>query len=451
VKEKTMNMTSGNPIRLLLTFAVPMLVGNIFQQFYNLVDSIIVGKFVGANALAAVGASGSVTFMFFALIWGISSGAGVVTAQCFGGGNPDRVKRSIANAAYIMVTSAVLIAGTAFFMAEPVLILMKTPKEVLYDAKVYMQIQCIGVILVAGYNFAASMVTALGDSRTPLFFLIFSCILNIGLDLLFVCVFDIGVLGAAVATAMAEFIAGIGCIYYAFRYNSYFKLTKQHLPPDKAMLWGAVRIGIPLALQNSLIAVSCAALQSVVNSFGAIAVAAFTATGRVEQLLHQPYASISAAMSTYSGQNLGAGKKDRLLDGYRKMLLVMTGFSVVMWFLMQVGGGWIVSVFVNDPEVIALGKTAMCITSWFYIPLGFINVTRGMLNGVGDAAFALINGIVEMFGRVLIPLGLLMIPDMGVWSVWWATGLTWLVSAFFCMLRYFSWKKKVLGGKDDKS
>ena len=134
MKEKTMNMTTGNPVRLLLTFALPMLVGNIFQQFYNLVDSIIVGKFVGANALAAVGASGSVTFMFFALIWGISGGAGVITAQCFGGGNEDRVKRSIANAAYLMVSSAVLISGIAFFLAEPVLVLMKTPAEVLYDA-----------------------------------------------------------------------------------------------------------------------------------------------------------------------------------------------------------------------------------------------------------------------------------------------------------------------------
>lgn len=352
----------------------------------------------------------------------------------------------MANAAYIMTLSAVLICSIAFVSAEPVLRLMKTPEEVLYDAKVYMQIQCVGVTLVAGYNFASSMMTALGDSRTPLYFLIFSSVLNVVLDLLFVCVFHMGVFGAAIATAMAEFIAGLGCIYYAFKYNTYFKLKRQHLMPDRAMLWGAIRIGIPLALQNSLIAISCAALQSVVNSFGAIAVAAFTATGRVETLLHQPYASISAAISTYSGQNLGAGKKERLLEGYRKSLMIMTYFSLAMLLVMQLCGGLIVGIFVNEQEVITLGKTAMCITSWFYIPLGFINVTRGMLNGVGDALFALINGIVEVFGRILIPLALLLIPGMGVWSVWWATGLTWLVSAFFCMLRYFAWKKKVIGG-----
>ena len=286
------------------------------------------------------------------------------------------------------------------------------------------------------------MMTALGDSKTPLYFLIFSSILNAILDVVFVCGFEMGVFGAAVATVIGEIIAGVGCLIYAIRYNPYFKISRRHLKPEKLMIWKAVRLGIPLAMQNCLIAVSCAAVQRVVNSFGAIAVAAFTATGRVEQLLHQPYGSWSAALSTYSGQNLGAGKPDRLQSGYRKSLLIMSVFSVIMFLVMQVAGEAIVKLFVDDPEVIALGGTAMRITSLFYIPLGFINVTRGMLNGVGDALFSFINGIVEMFCRILLPVMLLMIPGMGVWSVWWATGFTWLISAVFCMLRYFSWKKK---------
>lgn len=444
MKTKTLNMTEGNPVHLLIVFAIPMLIGNVFQQLYNLVDSVIVGKFVGADALAAVGATNSVSFLFFALCNGIGSGGGIITAQQFGAGNEDNVKKSIVNSGYILLLGSVVMGIIAYAVSEGVLRFMATPEEIMGDAIVYMQMQCIGLPLVAIYNHSSSMLRALGDSKTPLYFLVFSCLLNVGLDLWFVCGFGMGIFGAALATIIAQLIAGVGCLLYAIKYNSYFWMEKRHFKPEKDMIWGAVRLGVPLSLQFSLIAISCMALQRVVNSFGAAVMAAFTAVSRVEQLLHQPYGTLSTALSTYSGQNLGAKNLERIKLGFKKSLIMMGIFSIAMLPIMQFGGEAIVKLFVNDPEVIQYGVVAMKITSWFYIFLGLIYMTRGVLNGVGDAMFALINGIVEVVGRITIPVALTMIPFVGVWGIWWSTGIVWMVSALFCVLRYVAWRKKNL-------
>ncbi len=442
MKSKTMNMTEGSPVRLLIIFAIPMLIGNIFQQMYNMVDSAIVGKFVGAEALAAVGATGSVSFLFFALCNGIGSGGGILTAQYFGAGKDESVKKAIVNSAYILLLGSLLMGIISFVFAKDLLHMMATPDELMEDSLVYMRMQCIGLPLVAVYNHVSSMLRALGDSKTPLYFLIFSCILNTGLDLWFVYGLGMGVFGAALATIIAQLIAGVGCLAYAIKYNPYFKLQREHFRMEKNMIWSTVRLGVPLSLQFSLIAISCMALQRVVNGFGPAVMAAFTATSRIEQLIHQPYGTLSTALSTYSGQNLGAKKMDRIKLGFKKSIIMMSIFSLLMLPIIQFGGEWIVKLFVDDPEVIYYGAVSMRITSWFYIFLGLIYMTRGVLNGVGDAMFALINGIVEVIGRITIPIMLTMIPFIGVWGIWWATALTWMLSAVFCVWRYISWKKK---------
>lgn len=445
MKSKTLNMTEGNPVYLLIVFAIPMLIGNVFQQLYNLVDSVIVGKFVGADALAAIGATNSVSFLFFALCNGLGSGGGIITAQQFGAGNEENVKKSIINAGYILLGGSFIVGIIAFAASGSVLHFMATPEEIMRDAVVYMEMQCIGLPLIAIYNHVSAMLRALGDSKTPLYFLIFASLLNVGLDLWFVCGLEMGIFGAALATIIAQLIAGVGCLLYAIKYNPYFRFEKRHFKPEKSMIWGSIRLGIPLSLQFSLVAISCMALQRVVNTFGAAVIAAFTATGRVEQLLHQPYGTLSTALSTYSGQNLGAGNMERIKSGFRKSLIMMGIFSLLMLPVMQFGGETIIRLFVDEPEVIYYGTVAMKITSWFYVFLGLIYMTRGILNGVGDAMFALINGVVEVIGRIVIPVGLTMIPMIGVWGIWWSAGLTWLVSALFCVLRYFSWKKKNSG------
>ena len=438
----TMNMTEGKPLALLSVFALPLLIGNLFQQAYNLADSMIVGQMLGADALAAVGATGSISFLFFSFFSGISGGCGIVTAQFFGARKDAEVCKAIANSAYITMAASLLTGTLAFLMVPTVLSWMGTPPEILPDAITYMRMTSASVPLIALYNYASSMQRALGDSRTPLYFLIFSCLLNVGLDLLFVGTLGLGVFGAALATMLAQLLAGTGSLLYAFRRNPYFRLNRESLAFDKPIAKKAVRLGLPLALQWSLIAISTTALQSVVNSFGATAMAAYTATNRLEQLVQQPFGSMSMALSTYSGQNMGAGKTQRIREGFRDSLLAMIAVAGVMTLIMQLYGESLVSLFVQEEDVIALGGQALKITSIFYVFLGIIYVSRGVLNGIGDAVFSFINGIVEIAGRVGLPLLLLSVTSAGVWSIWITAGVTWLLAGVSCVLRYISWRKK---------
>ena len=437
------DMTVGKPTGLLLTFMLPMLLGNVFQQLYNMVDSMIVGQVVGADALAAVGATGSLNFLFFSLCGGMSNGIGVVISQHFGAGNHESVKKAIANAAYIMLVVGTIMGGLGIRLSRPVLILLNTPDNILNDAVLYMRIMCAGVLAVALYNCISAILRAVGDSKTPLYFLIVASILNIFLDLLFVKSFGMGVVGAGIATIISQFVSGVGSLIFAFWKNPFFKIAKNLRKPDFDIIWQCTRMGVPLAFQTSLIAISCVALQSVVNTFGSVVVAAFTATSRMEQLVQQPYNSLGMAMSTYTGQNIGAGNIDRVRQGYRKGLMIMAAFSLVMIPLFRFGGEFIMKLFVSEEEVIAFGAHALKITSLFYLFLGSIYVTRGLLNGAGDAVFAFANGIVEMLGRICFAKPLTLVPKVGVWGVWLATALTWMVTGIFNISRYLQgkWKK----------
>lgn len=443
MKTYVKDMTVGEPTGLLLSFMLPMVVGNVFQQLYNLVDSMIVGKYVGSDALAAVGATGSLNFLIFSLCFGMASGIGIIVSQYFGASNDAGVKQTIMNAAYIMSISAGIMGIFGCIFAKPMLVFLRTPENILEEATLYMQISCAGILAIALYNGVASILRAVGDSKTPLYFLIVASVLNIILDLFFVRVINWGVAGAGIATIISQLLSGIGSLFFAFAKNPYFKIEKAHRKVNKNIIWQCVRMGVPLAFQNSLIAISCVALQSVVNTFGSVVVAAYTATGRIEQLVHQPYNSLGMAMSTYSGQNIGAGKIDRVKQGYRKGWIIMAVFSLVMIPLAQFGGEFAMKLFVNEEEVIALGSYALKITSWFYLFLGAIYLTRGMLNGAGDAAFAFVNGLAEMAGRICLAKPLTMIPFIGVWGVWLATSLTWLITGSISVMRYFQgkWKK----------
>lgn len=444
MKDKTLNMTSGSAVRLLIIFSIPMLIGNVFQQLYNLADSIIVGQFLGADALAAIGATGSITFFFFALCNGVGSGGGIITSQFFGQGDTSKVKNCIVNAGYIMIVVPLVTGTMAFFLAGPILRLLKTPENILLDATRYLQVLCVGLFFVSVYNYVSSMLRALGDSKSPLYFLIFSCILNVILDILFVYNFKMGVVGAGVATLISQLVSGACCLWFAFRFNPYFKFSKMDFAVNPVMIKSIVGLGVPLSLQFSLIAISCMALQRVVNSFGPVAVAAFTATSRIEQVIHQPYQTLSAALSTFCGQNYGAKKNDRVILGYRKGMQMMAIFTILMVPLIQIFGEQITMIFVKDQAVIQMGARALRITSFFYIFLGLIYTVRGVLNGVGDAFFSLLNGIVEVIGRFTVPFALTAVAAIGLWGIWWSVGIVWFLSGFTAWLRYLWIKKKKL-------
>ena len=441
--QKTLNMTTGSPIRLLIQFAIPLLIGNLFQQAYSFTDSIIVGQFLGAHALASVGSTHSVTFLFFSICNGISSGAGIVTSQFFGADSREKTKSSIANSAYIMLLAALLMGTAAFLAAPSILAFLETPAEIVPQSLSYIRMTCIGVPLVAVYNYSAAMLRALGDSRTPLYFLICSAFLNICLDLLFITVFEMGVFGAALATVIAQMTSGIGCLIFAIKTNSYFHLSREDLRVNFQVVYQIVRLGIPLALQWSMIAISISALQRFVNSFGPDAIAAVTASNRIEQLVQMPYGSISNALATYAGQNYGARDIPRIKRGLKDGMILAGILSGAMFVIFQLLNRQVIGLFVSEPEVIAIGARGLRVTSCFYLLLGAIYISRGLLNGVGDAMFAFINGVVEVACRLCIPMILVaLIPDIGNIAIWWTTGLTWTGGAIFCMLRYWFWSRK---------
>ncbi|NLG05073.1 MAG: MATE family efflux transporter [Clostridia bacterium] len=447
------DMTKGNEMSLLIRFSIPMVIGNIFQQFYNMVDSIIVGKYVGKGALAAVGATGSLTFLFFSLCMGMSIGIGILVSQYFGNNDDEYVKKTIANSVYVMMTIGILMSILGVVFAKSVLQLLNTPPEILTDAVDYMRIACAGIVAVSAYNAISSILRALGDSKMPLVFLIIASFMNIVLDLLFVIQFGLGVKGVAYATIISQSVSAIGAIAFAIWKNPYFKISKEERKVDKKLINKSVRLGVPVAAQNALIAVSCIALQAVVNRFGEDVVAAFTATNRIEQLVQQPFNSVGAAVSTFAGQNIGANLIERVKKGYHKSILMVAVLSILMLAMAWIFGESIMCLFVNDAHVIYLGSVALRITSTMYFALGMIYVTRGLLNGCGDAFYAMINGGVEVVGRVVFPTILVMIPMIGVWGIWLSTGLTWVITAIASVIRYKQGKwrfKSVIDIKSEK-
>ena len=432
----TKTMTEGSEFRHIILFTLPLLFGNLFQQFYNIVDSIIVGRYLGKNALAAVGATGSITYLFYTLCIGLSLGTGIIIAQHFGAGNEENVKKLIANSAYVIAAFGIIMTVVSVILAPDLLRLLETQEEILDDAVNYMRIACSGTLAVAAYNWINAVMRSLGNSTIPLVFLLIATGINIGLDLLFVIVFGMGVGGAALATVIAQGISALGCIAFAFARFPQFRLRREHIRFDTRTARNCITKGIPIALQNALISLSMVYLQRTGNTFGVTVMATYTATMRVEQLIHQPFLSLSTALSTFTGQNLGAGLLDRCIRGYRKAMLAMIGFAAAMLAVFMLFSGNIIGFFVTEPEVIATGDTALKLSSSFYLFLGTIYVTRGLLNGAGDVNYSMMNGIVEVIGRIGFATVLSAIPEIGCWSVWATSGLTWFITGLMSYIRY---------------
>ena len=442
-KAHMMDMTAG----ILLRFMLPLLVGNIFQQVYSMVDMMIVGRYIGPDALAAVGATGSLNFLFFSLCNGLSNGVGILIAQAFGAGRTADVKRVIANSVYIMAASALVMGGLGCLLARWVLGILRTPENVLDQSVTYMQVMCAGVVAVSMYNCIASILRGIGDSRTPLFFLVVSSFLNVFLDLFFIRSLGLGVGGAAAATILSQLLSAVGCIVYAVRHNPMFLISREQWRPDPALIGRCCSIGVPLAAQSSMIALSLVILQSVVNGYGSVVGAAFTATSRVEVLVQQPFNSMFAALSTFTGQNIGALRQDRVRKGFRQAALLVLLFSAAVTPLFHLFSRDIMGLFVDagqGAEVIEYGARGLAISSLFFAPLGMIGVCRGVLNGAGDGTYSVISGVCEMAGRILFPRPLTMIPAIGVWGIWLGTALTWVLVAAASFLRYRSgiWRRK---------
>lgn len=444
-KKRVTDMTVGNPTKHILLFMLPLFLGNMFQQLYNMIDSLVVGNYVGADALAAIGTCGSLNFLFFSLSAGLANGIGVIISQYFGAKDEVNLRNTIANAAYVLVAASVLTTTLGITLAKPLLMLLATPAEILPYSVLYLRVTCCGIIFIALYNGVAGVLRALGDSKTPLYFLIFSSFLNIVLDLTFVLYLKMGVFGVGFATIISQAISAIVSLTYAIIKVPYFRLTKNELKPHKEIIVRSFKLGVPMALQSSMIAISMMVLQGVVNSFGAVAMAAYTISCKVDLIVSQVYGAMSMSLITYSGQNFGAGRIDRVNMGLKRGILLVTLYNVIIVPVVYIFSKQIVGIFVKEAEVIEIGTQALHLTSLFYFALAIIYIPRGILNGCGDAKFSLINGITEVACRIIFSFLLMVVFKAGVWSVWWSACFTWTTVAIVCLHRYFQgkWKGKL--------
>ena len=440
----TKDMTSGSPTLLIIKFAIPMLIGNMFQQFYNMVDSIVVGKFVGKEALAAVGATGALNFFIFSLTFGLSAGISIVVSQYFGAKDYDNVRKSVATAAYTIFGVSVIMGSVGILLSRWLLQLLNTPDSIIDQSTIYMRIMFLGILGIAGYNGISFILRALGDSITPLIFLIVASLLNVGFDLLFVIVFGWGVAGVATATIIAQGISAIGCITYALMKVKIIHMPLREFKPNLFIFKKTLKLGLPVALQNSMISISLMALQRITNSFGDVVIAAVTVASRIEQLILQPGMSIGAAVSSFTGQNIGADQIQRAKKGFYSASKIIIALSLVMLPVMYFGGEHIMILFTKkeDIEVVRIGLESIRVTSFFYTFVGMIFITRNFLIGSGDIGIPMAMGISEVVCRVLFA-NLLVIP-WGYRGIWWATALTWLFTSFIGISRVLSgkWKNK---------
>lgn len=436
----TRDMTDGSPAKLILKFSGPMLIGNIFQQLYNMVDSIVVGKFVNKDALAAVGATGSSVFLIFALTFGLSAGIAIVISQYFGAGDYDKVRKSFATAAYTILIASVIMGVVGYFASRPILELLGTPAGIIDQSDSYMKIIFLGILGTASYNGMSAVLRALGDAVTPLIFLIVASLLNVVLDLLFVIVFHMGVPGVAIATIISQILSGAGCIVYGLMKVKILRMPLKEFKPDREILSRCIRLGIPVALQNSFVSISMMALQFVINGFQETIIAAYTVVNRIEQLVMQPSMSLGAAVASFTGQNIGAGKIDRVKKGIKSSVIIILTFSMVMLPVMYFGSEYIMRLFTKkeDIDVVRYGIEGIRITSLFYSFLGLILVSRNFLSGAGDVKIPMIMGIIEVIVRVGISIYLS--GAIGFHGIFWASALTWFVTGIFGSIRVISGK-----------
>ena len=439
------NMTRGNPTKLLLSFAIPLMLGTIFQQSFILVDRIIVGHLIGANAFSSVGATGSISMVFTSLCLGIAIGSGIVVSQFYGANDEDGTASAIRNGTMISILSTIIVSILALVVTRPILILLNTPTSLLEDSINYMSISMGGLIVVILYYIPFSILRSLGDAKSPIIFLAVCSILNIAFDLIFVLAFHTGVGGTAIASLLAQGIAGILCFIYAVKKYSYFEMALKQSKFDKTIAKQILKICIPMGFQYSFIYLSSCILQWVINGFGTSVIGAFTATSQIENLIQQPFTALGTAMATYTGQNIGAGKTDRIKQGLLSALKICAIYSLLLLLVFWGFGRIIMNIFVSDTAIIENAVRGIHITSIFFIALGTAQILRYLLNGAGDSAYSMVNGIIEIVCRLVFVFLLTNISFIGQWGIWWTTALTWFCTALFAFGRFMSGKWKDRG------
>lgn len=438
----TKEMTSGKPYKLILSFALPMIFGNVFQQLYNMVDTIIVGKYVGVDALAAVGSTGAINFLVIGFALGICSGFSIPVAQSFGAGNHSQMRQYVANSMYLSAAAAVILTVTTMLLTGPILRITNTPEEIYNDAYRYIIVIFAGISATIFYNMLAGILRALGDSKTPLVFLGISSVLNIILDLTFIIVFKMGVFGASFATVISQGISALLCLFYTIKNYDILKFDSFELKPDMEKMKKLVAVGVPMALQFSITAIGSIILQSAVNTLGKTAVASMTAAIKIQTVAMGPMESMGITMATYCGQNRGARKYSRITAGIGQSIGMIMIYCVVACAAVSFFGGALTTLFIDkkttDPEniqkIIDLSVYYLRMNGIFYPFLGVLFIVRNSLQGLGYSMLPMLAGVSELAARSLV--AILFVSTIGYSAVCLASPVAWVFADIVLLITY---------------
>ncbi|MCQ2466313.1 MAG: MATE family efflux transporter [Clostridia bacterium] len=435
-EKKTRNLTEGSPLKLIIAFSIPMILGNLFQQLYNFVDTMIVGHFLGIDALAGVGATGCINFLIIGFCMGMCSGFAIPVAQMFGAKDYKNLRKFFANSLYLSVIFSVVIATVVSIFCRQILVLMRTPTDVIEYSYTYILTLFIAIPITFLYNILAGVIRAIGDSKTPLIFLIISTFINLGLDILFIAGFDMGVFGAALATVLSQLISGIMCIVVILKKFDVLHISGNEWKFDNRCNRKLIAMGLPMGLQYSITAIGSVILQSSVNMLGPVAVAAMTAASKVNMLFLCVLDALGASMATYGGQNLGAGKIDRIKKGTKSAVFVGITYSIVAFVVVIFVRRPLINLFVDEPnpDMINMAALHVLVTTGCLTLLVFVNNLRFLIQGVGYSSFAILAGVFEMIARTVA--GIVFIPAFGFLGACVASPFAWLLADCFLVPAY---------------
>ena len=437
------NLTEGTVYKQIFKFALPLLIGNMFQQLYNIVDSIIVGNFIGKQALAAVGASFPIIFLLVSLVLGIATGSTIVIAQYFGAKKLENVQKTVDTLIIVLFFASIIISGLGIIFSKQIFTLIGLPPELMNDATNYLNIYMLGFIIFFGFQGLSAVLRGIGDSKTPVYFLILATLINVALDLLFIVNFKLGVKGAAYATILSQLIAYIGITIFVNKRNKYIKLHFFKLKFDKYIFKQSMRIGTPAGIQTSFVALGMMALLAIVNKFGTTVIAGYSIATKVDALAMLPAMNFSMAFSTFVGQNIGADKLNRVKKGLFATFIMTSIISGTITLIIIFFGHNILSLFSPDLAVIEVGNNYLIIVSSFYLIFTTMFVINGVMRGAGDT---LVPMFITLFALwfVRIPMAVFLSDKFNEIGIWWSVPIAWTtgLTLSFTYYKLGKWKNK---------
>lgn len=442
-KKRELNLTEGSPFKLIIAFCIPMILGNMFQQLYNFVDTMIVGHFLGVEALAGVGATGSINFLIVGFCLGACSGFAIPVAQRYGAKDYVALRKYVANAIYLSVALSIGVTITVSLLCRNILQLMRTPDNVIDYSYTYILTIFIGIPVTFFYNILAGIIRAIGDSKTPLYFLIISTIINVFLDCLFIAGLGWGVFGAAFATVCSQLISGILCLILVIKRFTILHVSNEEWRLDRKYIRTLCRMGLPMGLQYSITAIGSVILQSSVNMLGALSVAAVTAASKVNMLFLCILDALGSSMATYGGQNLGAGRIDRIRQGTKAATVIGVIYCALAFIVAVIVRRPLINMFIDKPipEMLDMASLHVLVTVGSLVFLIHVDVLRFLIQGLGCSNIAVLAGAFEMVARTVA--GIFIIPKIGFIGACIASPLAWILADMFLFPAYFNIMKKL--------